>query len=190
MDPILKAEIRDIERGEDASACVYHLIDLYYQCVIGIMHDDIGDGSPSFPEELLLPVEERNSGIGDALVRLINTGHDIDEADDYFNALMLAVGAGDAPMTHFLIKHGADAKAWPGMDEDLPFENENFYLEDIDIHCMDEYFEKDTDIDCLKALYRTAVVLVEDAHLGPYCGHCMKIDENGEVSFEPPKLRY
>ena len=52
------------------------------------------------------------------------------------------------------------------MEESLPGES-NYYLDDIDINYMNECFANDKDIDYLKALFQTALVLVEDAHLGP-----------------------
>ncbi len=60
----------------------------------------------------------------------------------------------------------------------------NYYLADIDIHYMDESFANDKDIEYMRALYRTALVLVEDAHLGPFYGHCLKIDEAGTVTLK------
>ena len=193
MDSKLKALLSRIESGEVKTACVYETVDTYYQCVIGkideLDDDDVYEEAP-FPEEFLLPVEDRRSGIGDALIQLINAGHHVDDADGGFNALMLAVGSGDAPMVRFLINHGADANKWPEMDETpLPGEG-NYYLDDIDIHYMDESFANDKDIEYMKALHRTALVLVEDAHLGPYSGYCLKIDENGNVSLSPAKVRF
>lgn len=93
-------------------------------------------------------------------------------------------------MVHFLIEHGADIDSWPGKGEEpLPGEG-NYYLDDIDIHFMNESFANDADIDYLKALHRTALVLVEDAHLGPYTGYSLKIDEEGKVSLGPAKVLF
>ena len=83
---------------------------------------------------------------------------------------MLAVGNGDAPMVRFLINHGVDVNKWPGKDETLIPGESYYYLDDIAIHLMDETFAKDKDIEYMKALHRTALVLVEDVHLGPYSG--------------------
>jgi hypothetical protein len=55
---------------------------------------------------------------------------------------------------------------------------------------MNECFAYDTDFDFLKALHRTALVLVEDAHLGPYTGLSLKIDEAGNVSLKPAKVLF
>ena len=60
-------------------------------------------------------------------------------------------------------------------------------MDDIDINYMNECFANDKDNDYLKALFQTALVLVEDAHLGPYSGFSLKIDEDGTVSLGPAK---
>lgn len=61
-----------------------------------------------------------------------------DTGNGCFNALMLAVGHADEAMTAFLLANGANPHTWPNMDE-LPEELRiNYYLEDIDVHYMDE----------------------------------------------------
>ena len=189
MHPEIEKALKRIAGGEIQSACVYSMIDSYYMRVVGDM--DVKDSDPEspFPEELFQTIEDRKSGIGLALTKLLDEGHDVNASDSYFNSLMLAVGSGDAPMVRFLIKHGADANSWPGMEESLPGEG-NYYLDDIDINYMNECFANDKDIDYLKALYRTALVLVQDAHLGPYSGHSLKIDEKGAVSLGPAKVLF
>lgn len=93
-------------------------------------------------------------------------------------------------MVHFLIKRGADANSWPMMNE-VPLEGRrNYYLEDIDIHYMDESLANDKDIDYLKALHRTARVLVEDANLGPYRGNCLTIDDAKNVSLRTAQVLF
>lgn len=192
MNPKLEAFMLGIEKCENPSASVYNLLDTYYQCVIGEidkMADDVNREKEPFPEELLQTIEKRRSGIGIALTRLLDDGYDIDGSDGYFNALMLAVGNADSPMVHYLLQHGADANSWPHMEESIPGER-NYYLDDIDIQYMDECFANDKDIDYLKALQRTALVLVEDAHLGPYYGHSLTIDEEGNISLGPAKVLF
>ncbi len=188
MDPKLLSMLNRVESGELKTACIHKLLETYYQCVIGKIDeyddlDDLEDDAP-FPPEFLMPVEERSSGIGIALTQLLGLGHDVNNSDGSFNALMNAVGCGDAPMVHFLLQHGADANSWPDMDEENIRLYGNYYLDDIDIHYMDESFANDKDIEYMKALYRTALVLVEDAHLGPFHGHCLKIDEAGNVTLK------
>ena len=189
MHPEIEKTLKRIAGGEIKTACVYSLIDTYYMYIVGDIEAEDSDLDPPFPEELLQPVEDRESGIGSALKILLDEGHNVNDSDDDFNALMLAVGSGDAPMVHFLIEHGANANSWPGIEETMPWEG-NYYLDDIDIHYMHECFCNDKDIEYLKALYRTALVLVEDAHLGPYIGHSLKIDENGTVSLSPAKVLF
>ena len=171
MDANIEAIMNKIKNGEVKTACVYALLDSYYF--------DLDDAT--FSTELLQLVENRNSGIAIALSKLLEDGNNVNEGDKCFNALMLAVGNGDAPMVHYLITHGADAGSWPNMEDTLPNER-NYYLDDIDIHNMNECFANDPNVNYLNALYRTALVLVEDAHLGPYSGHSLKIDEDGNVS--------
>ena len=192
MNSKLEAFMQGVECSENPSASVYHLLDTYYQCVIGKIDeiaDDEADWEEPFPEEFLQAVEDRSSGIGIALTRLLDAGYDIDGTDGCFNGLMLAVGGGDAPMVHFLLEHGADANSWPDMEHSLPGEG-NYYLDDIDIHYMNESFANDKDIEYMTALHRTALVLVEDAHLGPYSGYSLKIDKRGNVSLSPAKVKY
>ncbi len=195
MNPKLEAFMGRIESDELKTACVYELIDIYYQCVIGKIDEMDADDEREyedlpFPDEFLHPVEDRKSGIGAALKRLLDLEYDVDVPQGGFNALMLAVGEGDAPMAHFLIQHGADANSWPEMGEEPSLGEGNYYLDDIDIHFMNECFANDRDEDYLRALHRTALVLVEDANLGPYSGYSLKIDEEGQVSLGPAKVKF
>ena len=94
----LETIMHKIENGEVKSSCVFEMVDTYYQCVIwksDVMDNETFncDRTP-FPVEFFTPVEERDSGIGVALMRLIDKGHDVDAADGGFNVLMLAVGEG------------------------------------------------------------------------------------------------
>ena len=191
MNPHLAAFLRDVDDHKVDAAAVYGLIDTYYQQVAYTSpeSDDDMEDIP-FSEELKQPVEDRDSGIMVALTHLLKSGHDTNESDGSFNAMMLAVGYGDAPMVQFLIEHGADVKTWPDMDEEPEWMRQNYYLEDIDIHFMDECFANDKDLEYMKALHQTALVLAKFGHLGPYAGNCLAIDENGNVSLEPPRLRF
>lgn len=195
MDSKLIAFLNSVDNGEGSLACVYHLLDTYYHGTVGKIgelngEDDAVYEKSTFPEEFLLPVEDRDSGIGFALTHLLDEGYDVDGTDGYFNALMLAVGSGDAPMVHFLIKHGADVNSWPGKGEEPALGENNYYLDDIDIHYMDGCFANDKDIMYLEALHRTALALVESAHLGPYSGYSLKISEDGTVSLGPAQVLF
>ena len=190
MNPKLLQVLHDIEIGKINSAHIYELVDTYYQCVIYKI-DEYGDDEPedtSYPEELLKPLSERDSGIAEALSVLIDRGYDVHESDGCFNALMLAVGSADESMTAFLRANGADPLTWPDMDE-LPEEwRQNFYLEDIDIHYMDACYDHDEDYKA--ALLRTAQTFVKMSGLKKFCGLCLLLMEDGSVSLEPPKKKY
>ena len=189
INPHLEEFLRDVEDHKVDVAAVYGLIDTYYQKVAYTSpesDDDMED--VSFSEELKQPVEDRVSGIIVAVTRLLNSGHDANEPYGGFNAMMLAVGHGDAPMVQFLIEHGVDVNTWPEMDEEPEWMRQNFYLEDIDIHYLDECLANDKDFEYMKALHQTALVLAKSGHLGPYSGHCLKISVDGNVTLEPPRL--
>ncbi len=55
---------------------------------------------------------------------------------------------------------------------------------------MNEGFANDKNQEYMKALYRTALVLVEDAHLGSYLGHCLTIDRTGNVTLTPAQVLF
>ena len=191
MNPRLEAFLHEVDCRKVATAVIYELVDTYYQQVAYTppeSDDDMTD--MPFSEELKQPVEDRLSGIIVTLTQLINAGHDVNESDGSFNAMMLAVGHGDAPMVQFLIEHGAHVDTWPDMDEEPEWMRQNFYLEDINIHFMDECLANDKDLEYMKALHQTALVLSEVGHLGPYSGHCLKIDQDGNVSLLPPRMKY
>lgn len=105
------------------------------------------------------------------------------------NPLMMAVGWSDAPMTKYLIEHGADANYWPGMDEEPEFMRDNYYLEDIDVAFLHgEYNHDKSNVD---ALLQTAIVLMRDGKTGGFSGFCLVADpEKREVSVEPAKYKY
>ena len=150
--------------------------------------EDDEPGDTSYPEELLRPLSERDSGIAEALSVLIDQGYAVHESDGCFNALMLAVGSADEPMTAFLLANGADPHTWPDMDE-LPEEwRQNYYLEDIDIHYMDACYDHDEDYKT--ALVRTAQTFVKMSGLKKFGGLCLLLKGDGTVSLEPPQKKY
>ncbi len=190
LNPRLDAFLHEADGHKMDTAAIYELIDTYYQQVVYISPeaDDIADGS--FSEELKQSVEDRASGIMLALMQLINAGHDVNGTNGCFNAMMLAVGYGDAPMVQFLIENGADVNTWPDMEELSEGMPDNYYLEDIDIHFMDECLANDKDLEYMEALYKTALVLSKVGHLGPFSGYCLTIDQDGNVSLSPPRMKY
>ena len=192
VDSKLKQVISRIENGEIRSAHIYELIDIYYQCVI-YKNDEYEDDADlpddtQFPEELTLPLSNRKSGIIEALSLLISQGYDVHDSNDYFNALMLAVGYADEPMTAFLIANGADVHTWPNMDE-LPEEwTRNYYLEDIDVKYFHSYFEHNEEYK--SALLRTAKTLAKASGIKGFGGLCLLVDETGNVFLAPPKMKF
>ena len=191
MHPRLEAFLQEVDCHKADAAVIYELIDTYYQQVAYIPPESDDDMTAiPFSEELKQPVEDRVSGIIVALTQLINAGHDVNESDGGFNAMMLAVGHGDAPMVQFLIEHGADVDTWPVMGEEPEWMRQNYYLEDIDIHFMDECLADDKDLEYMKVLHQTALVLSDVGHLGPYSGHCLTIDQDGNVFLLPPRMKY
>ena len=102
MNEILLDELKDIQENPAYEDAAYGFLCAYYDCYINsIVEEDI------FPEELVLPLEERPSGVCEGMEWLVKNGCDLNEGS--CNALMMAVAFADAPMTSFLIKHGADA---------------------------------------------------------------------------------
>ena len=194
MDRVLNEVLLKIDKGEITSSRIYHLLDIYYQCVAdrydkhGTESDEYG-GIP-FPSELRLKLENRESGIGEALRTLAEKGCDVNEYDGHFNALMIAVGAADAPMVRYLIERGGDVNKWPGMDDPEPVSGQNYYLEDIDIGYMNECFATNPDKDYLDALHNTAMVLIREGGLRSFSGLSLKVDENGHGSLGPAEVSF
>ena len=190
MNPNIKDFLKDVVKNGNPSDCVFQLVDTYYriireECIVNKEQKN-NELQDYYPDEFLVPVLERDSGIGIALLQLLDAGFDIDGSDGYFNALMLAVGEADAQMTDFLIAHDSDPTSWPCDDEKPKFAHGNFYLEDIDIN----YHSETENAKYIDGLYRTALVLAKDSRLRPFHGLCLGIDENGNVSFSPPRCKY
>ena len=64
MHPEIEKTLKKIAGGEIKTACVYSLIGTYYMYIVGDIEAEDSDLDPPFPEELLQPVEDRESGIG------------------------------------------------------------------------------------------------------------------------------
>ena len=170
------------------------LIDHYYQ---ERGNKDLSDEADeekdiwAFAGEQTLPVEERSSGICEAINELLEAGYNIDKEDGYFNALMLAVGSADPHMTEYLIRKGADPTKWPGYDEAEWWEKDrNWYLEDIDIAIFDELSYCEPDMNFLQALADTVHVLVDVGGLRDFGGLCLAVDENGKIDIHPARMKY
>ena len=179
--------LQEIQAGNVSEDAVYALLDLYYAQVIYKMDASYDTGYIGFPAELQQRLEIRQSGIYEVLEALIAKGCDVN-AGDGWNALMLAVGFADAPMTAWLLGHGADAHTWPDMAEPQGTIPQNYYLEDIDIHYMEASFEDEEMY--RNALKRTAEVLVQSGGLKEFSGYSLQVDAAGNVTIKSPQQKY
>ena len=180
MEKELKRVLEDIENGEITASYVVRLLETYYYGLIYPEKDlDIAENLvTSFPEELTQPLDQRISGIGEAMQQLIGKGYGLNEfSEDSECALTLSVGGVDAPMTEWLLQHGADPHIWPDMSETAPWE-QNYYLDDLDIHFQDDYTER---ISLEKSILDTVRVIAVNSDLRNYSGFNFSIDSEGNV---------
>ena len=198
MDSSLLKVLEESRQSSNKAKWFYELMDTYYQdCIMQIgLYRDVPDDEVSeydWPEndEVLLEVEKRPSGICRAIHELLDTGHDINGSDGGWNALMLSVGYADYYMTKYLIDHGADSHTWPDKG-DLPEPLEqNYYLESLDIAYTNCYFESGSiDSGFIDAVKKTAELLASYGGLRNFCGICLKVDDQGTVSFSGPRVKF
>ena len=131
-----------------------------------------------YPVELTLPLNQR-AGLLEQLEKYVVDIEDINQGNG-FNPLMTAVENGDAPMTKYLIEHGASVFYWPEMESG----ETNYYLDDLDINYMHQSWSGKRFVD---ALLETAKVLVTvGGYSEDYHGLCLSIDiRKREISFTP-----
>ncbi len=192
----LKDKLDELLREGDDCPRLYRLVEFYYDHVIKEMfgHKENGERIYS-PEEYDRPVEERETGIGEAISILLGKGHDINEADGGFNSLMIVVGYTDPRMAEYMIAHGADCRKVPDnlMDEeeDPAGPKTNWYLDEIDIDLLDADSERNVkDIEKYKDnLISMAKILANAGNLCPYGGTVLDIDEDN-IIVHPPRNRY
>ncbi len=187
MQELLKEKIDNIKKNPCEYEVVYEFLCVYYDDFIWKVGNS-GEEKTDYPVELTLELEDRVSGVYEAMVWLVEQGFDLNEGD-CFNPLMMAVGSADAPMTRFLILNGADANYWPEMEETPEQFRSNYYLEDIDI----AYFNEDPPADkvYVDALLKTTRVLLEDGKTGSFGGLCLLADaEKREISLGSPQYKY
>lgn len=135
MTVILEERMEEIRNVKIAEYQVLRLLEAYYDTYI---EDICAVRDPDgYPVELTLPLEDRESGMLEAMDELTHTGYDLDEGD-FYNPLMISVGYADAPMTRYLLEHGADPCYWTGIEEEPLFMRRNYYYDDIDIAYFDE----------------------------------------------------
>ena len=102
MHPEIEKTLKRIAGGEIKTACVYSLIDTYYMYVVGDIDAEESDLESPFPEELFQPVEDRESGIGSSLMKLLDAGHNVNDSAGDFNGnpriemIYVAVARADA----------------------------------------------------------------------------------------------
>lgn len=193
MNEILEEKIREIKKNEIDKEVILQFLCAYYDDYINgwaendyIYSDE--DEEEEFPEELTMPLDERISGVFEAITWLTEQGYDLNEGEDDC-PLMMTVGYADAPMTQFLIQHGADPTKWPFMEETPEKMRSNYYLDDIDIAYFDEHWPRTERY--VQALLQTAKVLTVDGKLGGYGGLCLLIDEEKrEITLGSPKWKY
>lgn len=167
-----------------------YLLDNYYQCVIYKI-DELTDEEiyekedESFPEELVLPLENRKSGILEALNLVLQMNPNVNENTDSENALMIAVGNADSFIVEYLLEKGANPLKWPNPEED----ETNYYLNDLDIHYMNYSFENRKDEIYEKALFNTANSLVSKGNLPDYQGYCLSVIDS-VISFNPCEKKF
>lgn len=165
IDQALKNCISKIKAGEICrEAAAISLLDIYYrECI-----DTSANPNDPYPEELTIPLKERNYGIYEALSWILTEQCDFNAEYEGYSPLMQAVGYADAPMTSFLIQNGADANIWPDMGEFPELPEENYYLVDIDVQYLNECWPR-TEI-YIKALLETAKVLLKEGGTGSFSG--------------------
>ena len=151
------------------------LFDYYY---------DITD-CEEYPTELTLPLEQR----ADLLEKLEKYVADIEDINqgDYFNPLMTAVANCDAPMSEYLIEHGASVFYWPEMDEESI--DSNYYLNDLDINFFHQSWSGQNFADAIMATAK--VIVTKGGYNENYGGFCLKIDtkERG-ITLNPPRVKF
>ena len=185
MNNKLEKIIKEIQTKQINKNQLIYLLDNYYQCVIynidELTDDEIYEKDDEFfPEELTLPLENRKSGILEALNLVLNINPNVNENTGSENALMVAVGNSDSFIVEYLIAKGANPLKWPNLEED----ETNYYLDDLDIHYMNYSFENRKDEIYEKALFNTAKSLVSKGNLSDYQGYCLRVIDS-VISFNP-----
>ena len=99
--------------------------------------------------------------------------------------LMITVGNTDSFMSEYLLEHGFDPRLWLATGDD----EQNYYLEDIDIHYMYYCLENNNDKKYEESLFKTALALVKKGNLLNFQGHCLTIND-GKIEFTPCKAQF
>lgn len=114
---ILEQVRKKVKEGQDinhpdqyGTSMLYDFLSAYYPT-----YSDDND----FDSKLTLPLKERQDGLLSGLEWFLEQGADISQGRFLF-PLTLAVGRSDAPLTEWLLSHGADPNACPEDEVNVP----------------------------------------------------------------------
>lgn len=166
----------EIEKASpDDKQIIYGLLCTYYNGEIfeELEIDDV-------KSEVYIPLEQRPSGIFEALEILMPMENDINDESDC-TALIMSVCNLDYYMTEYLIEHGANPLYWYGREDDIKLYEStgipmnNFYLEDIDIRLMDtSNWSQKIVSDCI---FKLTKIILECDGVESFFGICLSADK-------------
>lgn len=180
---------RDINELRSGCSMLHNFLDCYYSYQSGSYYDETLDdfvAIEGFISETGMPLEQRPSMVLGHLQWFIKRGSDLNAGDEEF-PLMLAVGNLDAHMTDFLISNGANP-FW-NMDEGIPYDCGNWYVDELDAIALGESFANDADINVFDEVYATALVLAKHG-VRDLQTHCVSIDKEGVVSVHKARVLF
>lgn len=174
---------KDINRFYDDRAVLDSFLDSYYQHELCAVTEDAAFN------KMLLPLNQRAYPIQEQLDWLLSHGANINDGGED-RPLMNAVSALDAPMTEYLLAHGADPMYDDPENEIIPYGCGNYYIDDLDIRLLDESFSRNKDPEVFKSALRIAVLLAQYGVTNVQT-HCITIDgENRTVRIRQAEVRY
>ncbi|MBR5595863.1 MAG: hypothetical protein IKW30_00455 [Lachnospiraceae bacterium] len=141
-------------------------------------------------EEIFIPLEERKSGVFEALEYLVPRERNINN-ESAITALELAVGHIDYYMAEYLIAHGANPNFWEEREEELkePGPHNNWYLEDLDVAVIND-LEIEHEV-VYEHVLKLIKLLTEAGELESFSGLCLAYDsETGEIELHKLRMKY
>lgn len=166
------------------------LLEMYYDGEIfkGYELDDVR-------AENYMPLEERASGILEALNEIIELEENLNDETNW-TPLMMSVMNLDYYLTEYLINHGADPNYWDDREEDIKGAQvlgrrvTNYYLEDVDFRLYVDGLDIKNEI-VIQNVFLLVKLLVEKGKLGDFNGMFLAIDaENRIISISSLELKY
>ena len=168
---------------------IYDLLCTYYDGEIfkGIELDDI-------ESEIYLPLEQRPSGILEALETLMPMEDNINDDSDW-TPLMMSVMNLDYFLTDYLIMHGANPNFWCDREKDirehqiLGTSMDNYYLEDIDTRMLGglDFSQEQVGDNIMKL----AKLILEYEGVKSFFGLCLSADkEHREIKINSLQCKY